>query len=114
MVVVEKNGAWNIDGRPIERDALLNRMRTERSLAFPAIHGTFGEDGELGLLLETSGIPFVGSGSRTSRLAIDKQETGDFLSGKGIRVPESFVVTSVSELEGLPIEFPCIVKPKDE
>jgi len=45
------------------------------ALAFNAIHGTFGEDGQLQRILDASGIPYTGEGAEGSRLAFDKIET---------------------------------------
>lgn len=39
---------------------------------FPALHGTFGEDGTIQGLLELAGIPFVGAGVLGSAAAMDK------------------------------------------
>ncbi len=39
---------------------------------FPALHGTFGEDGTIQGLLEMAGIPYVGCGVAASALAMDK------------------------------------------
>lgn len=41
-------------------------------LAFPSMHGTYGEDGDLMGLLEMAGVPYVGSGVAASALAMDK------------------------------------------
>ena len=41
-------------------------------IVFPAIHGAFGEDGDLQELLEKHNIPFVGSPSVACRLMFDK------------------------------------------
>ena len=41
-------------------------------IAFPAMHGTYGEDGDLMGLLEMAGVPYVGSGVAASALAMDK------------------------------------------
>ncbi len=74
-------------GRPDEAElrALLRRhgltADAEAPLAlgggvvFPALHGPFGEGGELQRALESIGVGFVGSGSAGSRLAIDKIAT---------------------------------------
>jgi len=43
-------------------------------LVFPAIHGEFGEDGQLQQLLEGLAVPFVGSSSTACRRAFDKSE----------------------------------------
>lgn len=42
------------------------------NIVFPAIHGKFGEDGEIQRLLERNHIPFVGSGSKACDSAFDK------------------------------------------
>lgn len=41
-------------------------------VAFPAMHGTHGEDGELMGLLEMAGVPYVGCNMPASVLAMDK------------------------------------------
>lgn len=41
-------------------------------LAFPVLHGTYGEDGAMQGLLEMAGIPYVGSGILSSAAAMDK------------------------------------------
>src|ERR1700733_7524764 len=44
-------------------------------VVFPVLHGNFGESGELQEILEHRQIPFVGSGSKASRLGINKVKT---------------------------------------
>ncbi len=46
--------------------------RTAIDIAFPAMHGTYGEDGSLMGLLEMAGIPYVGCNQAASVLAMDK------------------------------------------
>src|SRR5438046_2937910 len=41
-------------------------------LAFNAIHGTFGEDGQVQRILESRGLPYTGEGIVGSELCIDK------------------------------------------
>ncbi len=41
-------------------------------IVFPAMHGTYGEDGDLMGLLEMAGVPYVGCGVAASALAMDK------------------------------------------
>ena len=41
-------------------------------VVFPALHGTFGEDGTLQGVFEMAGIPYVGCGVAASALAMDK------------------------------------------
>ena len=77
-------------------------------LAFIAIHGTFGEDGELQKILEARGVPYTGDGVEASRAAFDK-----ILSKEKFR--EHNVVTPKWEvIEGgqrPTIAVPLVVKP---
>lgn len=41
-------------------------------IAFPVLHGTYGEDGTVQGLLELAGIPYVGSGVLASSVSMDK------------------------------------------
>src|SRR3989454_4544333 len=44
-------------------------------LAFLAIHGTFGEDGQLQQILENRAVPYTGDGVKESWTAFDKIES---------------------------------------
>jgi len=61
-------------------------------VAFLALHGTYGEDGTIQGLLELLGIPYVGSGTLASALAMDKVMAKKVLSADGIAVPRGAVV----------------------
>ncbi len=65
-------------GKPLNQKALIKRLK-EADICFPAIHGPFGEDGELQTLLEKHKIPFVGSGSTACKLAFDKYDANQYL-----------------------------------
>ena len=52
-------------------------------IVFPAMHGPFGEDGQVQAFLEKNKIPFVGSGSRACKKAFDKYEANKIISQKG-------------------------------
>lgn len=41
-------------------------------IVFPAMHGTYGEDGALMGLLDMSGVPYVGCGTSAAAVAMDK------------------------------------------
>ena len=41
-------------------------------MVFPAIHGPFGEDGQLQSLLESVGLVYCGSGPAASAVGMDK------------------------------------------
>jgi D-alanine-D-alanine ligase len=53
-------------------------------IAFPAMHGAYGEDGSLMGLLRMAGIPFVGSDMDASVIAMDKVLTKQVASANAI------------------------------
>ena len=77
---------------------------------FPVLHGHFGESGELQEILEQRGLPFVGSGSKASRLGMDKAATKKAWQAAGLPTPPYRIVTSPHE--PLPQEA-CVVKAID-
>lgn len=77
-------------------------------VAFIALHGTFGEDGQLQTLLEKRGIPFTGSGSASSRTSFDKVATKRVLERQGIATPR-YEVLAPGQARTLPL--PVVVKP---
>jgi D-alanine-D-alanine ligase len=58
---------------------------------FIALHGTFGEDGSLQEILESKGLIFTGSSSKTSKLAFDKWQSKDLFLSAGVPTPEAFL-----------------------
>lgn len=85
-------------------------------VAFIALHGSFGEDGGIQSLLESKGIPYTGSGIKSSRIAMDKLETKRRFLAEGLITPDYTLVSQpdiTPEIKGL-IEimgFPVVVKP---
>jgi len=58
-------------------------------VAFPVLHGRYGEDGTIQGLCELAGIPCVGAGSASSALCMDKDRAHKLVSLAGISVPEA-------------------------
>jgi D-alanine--D-alanine ligase len=53
-------------------------------LVFPAIHGPYGEDGELQRLLEAHDIPFVGCSSHACQQMFYKHHANEILAANGL------------------------------
>lgn len=62
-------------------------------VVFPVLHGPWGEDGSVQGLLETLGVPYVGSGVLSSALSMDKGYMKATLASAGIDVGRYVVVT---------------------
>ena len=53
-------------------------------VAYNALHGKFGEDGCIQGLLEFMGIPYTGSGVKSSAICMDKCVTKEILNSPGL------------------------------
>jgi D-alanine-D-alanine ligase len=88
-------------------------------VAFPILHGPFGEDGTIQGMFELIGLPYVGNGVLASALGMDKHFTKTVLAGAGIAVAPWVTVTRArlaqdSDLWGRRIAglgLPVFVKP---
>jgi D-alanine-D-alanine ligase len=56
---------------------------------FPALHGAFGEDGQLQEIMAERGLCFVGSEAAACRHAFDKHRTKQTVEAAGVRTPEA-------------------------
>jgi len=77
-------------------------------LAFIALHGTYGEDGEIQAELARRGVAFTGSGEASSRAAFDKVLSKRCFERAGIHTPRYEVLQA-----GQPrtLSLPVVVKP---
>jgi D-alanine-D-alanine ligase len=112
--VVGRDGAWRTDG-VAGFDAAVRALAAADAV-FPALHGPWGEDGTVQGLLETIGVPYVGSGVRASATCMDKTLTKLRLADAGIAVAPGRTVsapfahdTAETLLAGLGL--PLFVKP---
>jgi D-alanine-D-alanine ligase len=69
-VLLERDGRWTRQGQEIELRAGGGLLDAE--VAFPVLHGPFGEDGTVQGLLECLDLPYVGPGVLAAALAVDK------------------------------------------
>jgi len=69
------------------------RSLGEVDVAFPILHGPFGEDGTIQGMFELVGLPYVGNGVLASALGMDKHFTKTVLAGAGIDVAPWVTVT---------------------
>jgi len=63
-------------------------------VAFPILHGPWGEDGTIQGLLELIGLPYVGSGVLASALGMDKHFAKVVLEGAGVPVAPWVTLTA--------------------
>jgi D-alanine-D-alanine ligase len=67
---IERDGRWARDG--VEVELRPGRGLLDVDVAFPVLHGPFGEDGTVQGLLECLGIPYAGPNVLAAAVAMDK------------------------------------------
>ncbi|WP_262348401.1 alanine racemase [Cellulosimicrobium cellulans] len=124
-VTIGEDGQWfTANGRPVPGGLSgIGAMLEATDVVFPVLHGAPGEDGSMAGLLQTCGVPFVGSGVRAGALAMDKQATKRLAVDLGIAVAPGVVLrpepsgTSSARLERDALAqvdalgWPVVVKP---
>ena len=85
-------------------------------LVFNIAEGSHGEHREshVPAILETLGIPFTGSSSRTLALALNKARTKQVLAAEGLATPASQLFPTAQTALDPRLRFPVIVKPNRE
>jgi len=114
-ILITKDGIWHIDGIPQSYEQALQKV----DVAFNALHGAYGEDGQVQKILETFGTPYTGSTSFSSLLSFNKPLAKDHFKNHGIKTPYYKIV--VAEKEDTPesiatslfrtFPMPAIIKP---
>ena len=69
-VRIDRDGAWSSDGEAVELSPAAGLLGCD--VAFPALHGPYGEDGSVQGLLEWLDLPYVGSDVLASATCMDK------------------------------------------
>lgn len=80
-------------------------------VVFIAMHGGFGEGGDLQRILDNMGVPYVGSGYHSSRLAMDKVASHKLFEEAGLNVPKHLAVNKGEILNRDSLKYPVVVKP---
>ena len=88
-------------------------------IAFPLLHGAYGEDGTIQGLFEMAGIAYVGSGVLASAVAMDKSFAKPIYADFGLKVADGITVhrdnwSKSKDLEIAKIRalgFPIFIKP---
>ncbi len=104
------------EGQPLPDSAALAKL----DVAFPVLHGPYGEDGTVQGLLELAGVPYVGCGVTSSAVGMDKAVMKDIFTAHGLPHPRHRVVLRqrweaepeqvMRELES-EFPYPMFVKP---
>jgi D-alanine-D-alanine ligase len=120
IIINQNAGITNFYREP--RNIFSRRKPFNIDIAFPVMHGTYGEDGSLQGLFEMMNIPYVGCDVLSSAVAMDKITTKMVLQAQGIKVLDYFWFYSEkwfsareTVIAGIKNKFnyPLIVKPSN-
>ena len=98
--------------------AIGNQARID--VVFPALHGTYGEDGTIQGLLDMANLPYVGAGVLGSSVGMDKDVMKRLLQHAGLPIVDFQVVLDHQWCTKKPavrssienqLGYPCFVKP---
>lgn len=105
-VLISRNGGW-----PLHPEEL----RDKADLAFIAMHGDYGEDGQVQNILEDYEIPYTGSDPLSSALGMNKIFTHQIFRANNLHTPEFMVVNKNDSVTSSHFDFgdPLVVKPVD-
>lgn len=112
-IYIDKAGVWHERGIPTDPAKSLRTV----DVVVNGLHGEYGEDGEVQKILERFGIPYTGSDSFGSYMAMHKVLAKDRAAKAGLLTPRFQLVEEGSDVEGLVAEVvrtfsqPVVVKP---
>jgi D-alanine-D-alanine ligase len=81
-VEIGRDGSWRSGGEPLSVTPGAGLLGAD--VAFPVLHGPFGEDGTVQGMLETLVVPFVGAGVAASAVCLNKVLFKQLMSAHGI------------------------------
>lgn len=123
LIEMTKDSRFLLLGKGKRYLDLQNKDRKKFDLIFIALHGTFGEDGCVQGMLEALRIPYTGSNTLSSALAMNKVFTGQIYKANNLPHPEFIHVKAEGWKEhravvlkdaAEKIGYPAVVKPADQ
>lgn len=112
-IFISKEGEWHHEGLVLEPHRILQHI----DVVWNALHGQYGEDGQVQKLLEGLQIPFTGSSAVASALSMDKDMTKRLYRRYSLLTPAHELITQENFDEDQLINIfrnylhPVIVKP---
>lgn len=87
-MLLDKEGILHIKGVPADMSEVTEQVDT----IWNALHGEFGEDGQIQSILDYYNIPYTGSSAEVSALVFNKASAKDVAKKLGLYTPESMLI----------------------
>ena len=104
-----QNAGYTVDEIDL-KTCKLPESALNADVVFPALHGSWGENGDIQKLMEGAGIKFVGCGSTVSRLVMDKIASKKLMDKENIPTPAWCTITENDSVLPESMGFPLVVK----
>lgn len=82
-IFISRNGVWHDKGLEKSPESILRRV----DVVINGLHGKYGEDGTVQKILDHFGVPYTGSGSLASALAMNKISAKKIYKNHGLKTP---------------------------
>ncbi len=112
-IYIDREGMWHEKGIPVAPERVLRGV----DVVLLGLHGEYGEDGEVQKLLERFGVPYAGSDSFASYVAMHKVLSKEKAKEAGLLTPKYRFIEPGTNVEDVAREInrsflqPVIVKP---
>ena len=112
-IYIDRHGQWHDRGKGTTPERVLRQL----DVVLIGLHGEYGEDGEVQKLLERFGVPYGGSDSFASYLAMHKLMAKLHVKEAGLLTPDFRHVARVEDSDSVAVEVtrafhqPVVVKP---
>ena len=114
-IIVAKDGLWYLDGVKISPARLFKNI----DVVFNAMHGEYGEDGEVQQLMDHFGVKYTGSRALASALGMNKVLSKDIFRKANLKTPLHKIIKKDDNLESIAsalfktFPMPAIIKPSN-
>jgi len=103
----------------LERGLLLSGLASlpvirNAEVVFLGLHGGRGEDGTIQAVLDVMGVPYTGSGSLASGLAMDKDISKRLFRAADVPTADWLMTPATAEEAGRRLGWPLVVKPSKQ
>lgn len=112
-ILISKDGKWYVSGFSVTPQKALENVH----VVFNAMHGEYGEDGKVQRILEQIGVPYTGSDTISSALAMNKHLTKEKYKSIGLRTPRHILLSREDDIGNhskkifFNFHMPVIIKP---
>lgn len=112
-IFIDREGVWHDRGIPVSPEKVLRSI----DVALLGFHGEWGEDGEVQKLLERFGVPYTGSDSLGSALAMHKVLAKEHAIDAGVKTARYALIEKAEDADRMAREIvqsflqPVVVKP---